>query len=402
MKKRILLFVVILAVVFPILPVWASQQTRETLRELERQLGASRGQVSEAQSLLSEIQGEMSEVVAEMQRLDQRIVDVSIEIEDIEMALMDLEIRIEDAEYELGLAQAESDQHREVLRYRLRAMHEMGQVGLVDALFQATSFADFVTLLDHMRTVAQFDQDLLMRLEDAERRVFSTIDSLNRDHRRIEDLHVLWNSTMQEYETAHAERAEWLYALAEDEAGQAMILAIFEEEQRALQSQVNIYQRRYADEVREQERLRRIEAENARLAHLNNFNGSFAWPVPASSRVTSPFGRRYHPITRRAEHHTGIDIGAPSGTRIIAAADGYVRFVGWSGGYGNTVIIDHGNGYSTLYAHNSRNRVTQGQRVNRGDHIADVGSTGMSTGPHLHFEIRRNNVAVNPASYLGL
>ncbi|MCL2216411.1 MAG: M23 family metallopeptidase, partial [Defluviitaleaceae bacterium] len=89
----------------------------------------------------------------------------------------------------------------------------------------------------------------------------------------------------------------------------------------------------------------------------------------------------------------------PAGTRINAAADGIVRLAGWSGGYGLTVIIDHGNGYSTLYAHNSRNRVTQGERVTRGQHIADVGTTGMSTGNHLHFEIRRNGVAIDPLPF---
>ena len=97
--------------------------------------------------------------------------------------------------------------------------------------------------------------------------------------------------------------------------------------------------------------------------------------------------------------HTGIDVSAPTGTRINAAAEGYVRFVGWMGGYGNTIIIDHGGGYSTLYAHNSRNRVAQGQHVRAGQHIADVGSSGLSTGPHLHFEVRRNNVAVDPMAF---
>jgi murein DD-endopeptidase MepM/ murein hydrolase activator NlpD len=106
-----------------------------------------------------------------------------------------------------------------------------------------------------------------------------------------------------------------------------------------------------------------------------------------------------HPIVRQNRMHSGIDVPAPTGTRLIASAEGYVRFAGWSGGYGNTVIIDHGNGYSTLYAHNSRNRVTTGQFVTRGQHIADVGSTGMSTGPHLHFEIRINNSAINPMRY---
>ena len=126
------------------------------------------------------------------------------------------------------------------------------------------------------------------------------------------------------------------------------------------------------------------------------------WPVPGYFTVTSGYGNRRHPFSGRQEFHTGIDIGARSGANVVAAESGMVTMSGWHGGYGQTIVIDHGNGLSTLYAHNSALLAREGQWVNRGDVIARVGSTGISTGPHLHFEIRQNGRHFNPAPSLGI
>jgi murein DD-endopeptidase MepM/ murein hydrolase activator NlpD len=115
--------------------------------------------------------------------------------------------------------------------------------------------------------------------------------------------------------------------------------------------------------------------------------------------VTSEFGNRNNPFGRGTQFHGGTDVGAPTGTPIRAMQDGYVTFEGWNGGFGLKIRIDHGNGYTTWYAHNSRNLVRVGDFVTRGQHIANVGSTGQSTGPHLHFEIHRNGQRVDPMSY---
>jgi murein DD-endopeptidase MepM/ murein hydrolase activator NlpD len=127
-------------------------------------------------------------------------------------------------------------------------------------------------------------------------------------------------------------------------------------------------------------------------------SASFRWPL--RGRLTSRFGYRTDPITRRRDLHTGLDISSPRGTRIVASAAGHVVYAGWMGGYGRTVVIDHGRGYKTLYGHCSSIAVKRGQRVSAGQVIARVGSTGRATGPHLHFEVRKGNVPVNPLKYL--
>ena len=125
---------------------------------------------------------------------------------------------------------------------------------------------------------------------------------------------------------------------------------------------------------------------------------SYRWPV--MGRINSPFGWRRHPVTRRRDFHTGIDIKASRGMVIRAARDGRVAYSGWMGGYGKVVVVEHTGGQSTLYAHCSSLLVPQGTRISQGQNIARVGTTGRSTGPHLHFEVRRGNSPVNPLQYL--
>ena len=134
--------------------------------------------------------------------------------------------------------------------------------------------------------------------------------------------------------------------------------------------------------------------------HMGGGDGTFIWPTPGHTRITSPFGLRPSPGGIGSTNHGGIDIGAPMGAQIVASASGEVTASGWGGGFGNMIIIDHGNGYRTLYAHNSVNHVTVGQFVMQGQIIGLVGSTGNSTGPHLHFEIIRNGVRIDPMLYL--
>ncbi|MCL2198486.1 MAG: M23 family metallopeptidase [Defluviitaleaceae bacterium] len=397
MKKIIAILIVLL--VLPILPAFATPATRERHRQLQQQLNQATQSVREQQNLLSGTRHEMSQLMMEMQELDQQIMDAAEALESIELSQLDTEIRIADAEAELEAAREEYDLQFELLRTRVRVIHEEGQIGFLDVLFQAESIVDFFLRWEYIRAIAEFDHALLDRLQSAEQEITNHIEDLVRWRNMVEDLQFQYDRILDDLEFMMYEREIWFANLAENEEVLAELVAMYEHEQRMAQAAFGEIQAQLRREESEIVRRANAEAHSARLAALNNFEGEFQWPIPTHSRISSPFGMRFHPILRQNRHHSGIDVGAPTGTRLIASADGYVRFAGWSGGYGNTVIIDHGNGYSTLYAHNSRNRVVTGQRVSRGDHIADVGSTGMSTGPHLHFEIRVNNRAVNPMNY---
>jgi len=402
LRKKFILLLIALIFILPVLPVGATPATRERFRQQYEQQTVARQAVREQQNLLAGTRHEMSQLLAEMQEIDQQLADAAEAIEANDEALYAIEVRISYAEADLDTARKEYDLHMEILRERVRGMHEHGSLGMLDVLFQAESIFDFFTRWELMRVAAQFDRDLLASLEEAESRVLSNVDDLARMSMQIEDLQWQQMRAKEELDLVLARQQLWFADLADDEAKMAELLAIFEEEQRAAEASFAEIQARLHREETEMARAAAAEARAVSLARLNNFDGQFMWPIPThgfSGRPGASFGMRMHPILRVYRHHSGIDVGAPTGTRLYAAADGYVRFAGWSGGYGNTVIIDHGNGYSTLYAHNSRNRVTAGQFVRRGEHIADVGSTGMSTGPHLHFEIRINNRAVDPMLY---
>ena len=148
-------------------------------------------------------------------------------------------------------------------------------------------------------------------------------------------------------------------------------------------------------------RQNRNQKNNNQSTKFNYTGGKLGWPVPGRSTISSGYGSRTSPIKGKGEFHTGLDIPAPTGTKIYAAESGKVINSGSINGYGYTVIIDHGNGLSTLYGHNSQLKVKVGQKVKRGDVIALAGSTGWSTGPHCHFEVRINGKHTNPWSYLG-
>lgn len=395
-------FAIIIAILFvmPIIPVGASPATRERHRQLQEQMQEAQQQVIDQQNLLAGTRQEMSQVLQQMQELDQQLMDAAFALEGIELSLLETEIRIADAEEALSAASDEYDLQFEILRTRVRIMHEQGSMGFLDVLFQAESISDFFARWEYIRVAARFDRDVLAGMQAAQDEISAQIEDLARWRNMITDLQLQHARMYANLEALLREREEWFANLAEDEERFAELLAILEDEQRIAEMSFAEVQTQLRLEEDAIARQRAAEAHNARLAALNDFDGQFQWPIPTHSHISSPFGNRPNPFNRAVQQfHSGIDVPAPTGTPIIAAADGYVRLAGWSGGYGITVIIDHGNGYSTLYAHNSRNRVTVGQRVTRGQHIADVGSTGVSTGPHLHFEIRINNSAVDPMRY---
>ena len=416
--KQTVAIILAFLVLFPY--VWttnvaATPATRARLAELNELRQYAYDAVLEQQILIEGVRYEMEVILQEMYALDMQLMQVMINLEASELALLETQVRIADAEIDLALATQDRDRQYEALRSRLRVMHESGFVSWLDVLLHSQSITDFLLRIEYLRAISQFDQEMLVRLDASKERIEYNANVLARSSVLIWDLARLHEAQEAELYQVLEERADWFAQLAANEHTLELLIDILEEEYHALNYEFGVVHTRLIAEEEEAARLlraqqdaaRRAEAqarEAARQAELNavlNFDGRFAWPLPARgpSDISSGFGTRTNPVTGRTENHQGIDIPAPAGSRINAAADGIVRFAGWSGGWGLMVIIDHGGGYSTVYAHNSRNRVSQGQQVTRGQHIADVGTTGQSTGNHLHFEIRRNNAPVNPMAY---
>jgi len=409
MRNKLTAFVlslVMLLSISHIVNVNATPATRERLAELEQQDRNARQNLRESEHLLDTTREEMSLLFDVMIEYDQKMVDAAYRLTTTELNLLATEVRIYDAEIELERVRQERDVHYEILRERLRVMHEYGQAGLLEVFIQSNNFAEFLSHWEHVRAIAQFDQELLDDIETLEAQYMEIVEDLVRARNLIADLYFQQARALRELEDIQDSHAVWMLSLADDEAFQEELYQLLLAEQEAiyleLQGMRVVYQRELAAAERERQRQAAIEAEQRRLAalaQLGTFDGIFAWPSRTHTRISSGFGSRTNPITRRHENHSGVDIPKPTGTRIYAAADGVVRTSTWNRGFGNVIIIDHGDGYSTLYGHNSRNIVEAGDVVTRGQHIANAGSTGMSTGPHLHFEIRFNNVERNPLDY---
>ncbi len=302
-------------------------------------------------------------------------------------------------ERQLAAARATLERHSDALKRRLVDAYEHGELSYLNVLLAATSFTDFVQRWDDIRLLVEQNQRTVRERRAAEEKVAAIQAQLDAGHREL-----------VAEQTAEEEKRSQLAALGEQ---RRMLVAQADAERQHVAQEVSQLEEISASEEaeltsmiveRQREEAARREADRrarqlaGQTLPAETGPGLFSWPV--SGPITSPFGVRSDPITGRARRHDGIDIGAPMGATISAAASGTVIYAGWEGGYGNTIVIDHDGAVSTLYGHCSQIFVSNGQEVQRGQAIGAVGSTGRSTGPHLHFEVRVNGVAVDPTGRL--
>jgi len=399
MKKRFLAALLVLVFLVPVMPVMANDW--QALRDQHENALAD---VRTREEELSATRSEMDRIYTELLRLDDRLSSAVDDLLYIDRALTFTISVLAQAEIELAIAQEDLERQFEATRAWLRVMQEQGTTGFLSVLFQATSLRDLFIRMENVNTIARHNEEMVERLIAYEARVAEMQNDYLRQLSSVEGLQQRQQGYIEYLEQLEAERETFFMELMADEERQIALVAFYQEQaavaDAAWRAAYQEHQRQLEQQRLERERRRTQE----RIRNMSNLNGQFLWPIPSvtTANITSPFGNRRHPISRRMEHHDGIDIRAPRGTHIVAADGGTVILSGRHGGYGITVIIDHGGGLHTLYAHNSRNLVSVGDVVSRGQVVAHVGSTGVSTGNHLHFEVRVDGRPVNPAPFLGL
>ena len=377
------------------------KQSQQKIQQTKQQLEAARGKLHQARFKVQSISQQLHET-------NNAITRVTGEIGDLSDAIAVTERRLAVRQRQLADIQASLKRHTDALNRRLVDIYEQGSTSYLDVLLNSTSFEDFVERLDFLRFIVRSDTDL--------------IDRVNAEQRRYQRIVADLEQTQADLDAQRGDRQRKRGQLGDLAARRGELLYAATLQQNVIQQHVQQLEDLTAAEeaqlqtlIVERQREEAAAAQAARLAALaarraaaiaagqpppNEAVGSGHFIWPAQGPVVSGFGMRWHPILGGYRMHTGIDIGASYGSPIVASDDGIVLYVGWYGGYGNTVILDHGSGLSTLYAHCSAILVTQGQQVARGQAIARVGATGYATGPHLHFEIRVNGVPVNPMSRL--
>ena len=386
-------------VVSEAIPVPAYAVTQSQIDELKEQRNVIRAQRQEKQAIVEALEAEKADVVAQKQAMDERNMYTlqQIQLNNQEIELYDEMIAEKAAELEE--AQRLENEQLERYRARVRAMEENGGYNILAIISKSDSFSDMLTAMDDVGEIMESDR----QLEDAYIAARENTESVKADYEdtraELEELKAQLKAEQEELEKDIEEAIQIILDLENDlENRQAEYDAIMAAEDAANATIDKL--------VAELEAQRAAEAAAAAAAAGGssgggsaNASGSFLWPVASYVYVSSRFGLRVHPITGKTKNHTGIDIASNQGTAVYASDGGSVTLAGWNGGYGNCIMIDHGNGYVTLYGHLSSISVSVGQTVSQGATIGAVGSTGNSTGPHLHFEVLKNGTRIDPEQF---
>ena len=386
-------------VVSEVIPVPAYAVTQSQIDELKEQRNVIRAQRQEKQAIVEALEAEKADVVAQKQAMDERNMYTlqQIQLNNQEIELYDEMIAEKAAELEE--AQRLENEQLERYRARVRAMEENGGYNILAIISKSDSFSDMLTAMDDVGEIMESDR----QLEDAYIAARENTESVKADYEdtrsELEELKAQLKAEQEELEKDIEEAIQIILNLENDlENRQAEYDAIMAAEDAANATIDKL--------VAELEAQRAAEAAAAAAAAGGsggggsaNASGSFMWPVASYVYVSSRFGLRVHPITGQKKSHTGIDIASNQGTAVYASDGGSVTLAGWNGGYGNCIMIDHGNGYVTLYGHLSSISVSVGQTVSQGTTIGAVGSTGNSTGPHLHFEVLKNGTRIDPEQF---
>lgn len=349
--------------------------------DLEDQLADLQRQAEEQQAKTNEASAKVESVSERLRQIQEELRVATAEYREVKGQLDSVEDKISDNTELLRKTEADLKVKNKKLQKRVRDIYINGQISYVDVLFGAKDFADLMTRMDVLKRIIKHDYDLIMKVKEEKATVENTRAQLEKDKAEAEVL----------VADAQAKKAK-----VEDKESEQQVLldqAIYDRD-----TSERMYEEIMAASQEVANMIRRSQMSSAGYSGAPAGAGGMIWPI--SGPITSEFGWRTHPIFGTARFHSGLDIGGDYGMPIYAAASGTVIYAGWISGYGNAVIIDHGGGVTTLYGHNDSLNVSEGENVAQGQVIAMCGSTGNSTGPHCHFEVRENGEPVSPYGYL--
>lgn len=401
-----------------------------------------RSNMAGTQSMISQTRSQVVTVQAEILALDAQITQVNIKIDQLNGEMQKLQAEIAQTKAELEAAKAELLEKKNLYAKRLRAMYIANDRGYLDILLDSTDATSIIGNARMIRSIATSDRELIDEINAKVKEIEEKQALLAEQEKQLAQKQEQARIERSNLEAANAKKTGYMNSLMSNlSAYEAQYDAMLRESD-AIESQIaNLdlsiqkakeeesariaKQRAAAAEARREKEAAARKASRStgrtastRSASVNSApavsddvvsygekatpeakTGELYWPVPGHHRITSPFGYRIHPILKYRKLHTGVDIGAPNGTPVVSAASGTVIASRFMSGYGNCIMIDHG-GKVTVYAHLSSRAVSPGQSVSAGETIGYVGSTGMSTGAHLHFEVRVNGAVQNPLNYL--
>lgn len=435
------------------LAVWPMSLARgNSLEEAQQEKEKLENSLNEAQALVEELKGSKSNIQDKVTQLDAKLTKISADISNLESQLEDKNLEISDTSKVLKEAEEDAAAQYERMKVRIRYMYENRDKSYVEQILSARSISDVLNAVEYISQITRYDRQMLDKYQQTQVTVKDAKTALEQEKAELQQMQAKVEENRQAVSVLLTAKESELTAVNQDIKEANSQADAFEAELIA-QEEV-IAQIRAAEEAKQAARAKaeaeakaraeaeakaRAEAEARAAAEAaaaaaeqestqepqegdsqetetenppetvpepepipeDTYNGgAFLWPCPASTRITSDYGNRESPTAGASSNHKGIDIGAPYGSDIVAAADGEVIFAGYSNGGGNYVMIDHGGSLYTVYMHASSLCVSKGDKVTRGQTVAKVGSTGISTGNHLHFGVSLNGGYVSPWNYL--
>ena len=357
-------------------------------------------QSKKARDVLKDITADKNDLLYELLLLDIELEEVSEEYTQVSEELERTNALLAQTEIDLAEAEAQYDAQYAALKERVRYMYENGDIGYLEMLFSVKSFEDFLNRLEYISCIVEYDQNMEKNLLETEQTIAAKLEEISAKQVEVSVLSAQLERKQHALQEAEEEKTAKVHLLMEDEKNALQEAKNLEAADAAVAAQIKKYEAEQAAAEAARRAAAAKASASANTGSTTKYNGQFLWPVPGHSRISSGYQWRTHPITGKREFHKGIDIPAPRGTNIIAAEGGTVITSGYLSGFGNTVIISHGGGLSTIYAHADKLLVSVGQTVSRGQVIARIGTTGTSTGYHLHFQVMDNGEHTSPKKYL--
>lgn len=420
MKNRLKIITsIMLTLIFCMQPVCNVQATEESnLSEAQQEKKTLENDLQKAKELIDSLKGSKEDIQSEVEKLDKQLNEISGKVKEFESRLSKKRQEIADTESALNKAKEQEKKQYRNMKKRIQFMYENGQTSYVEMLLSADSFTDFLNAVEYITQISQYDRKMLKEYQNMQVTIADTQKTLETDYASLQSLQAKVQEEKQAVAALESAKKGELNDVADDLTDAQTVAKAYEAEiqaQNEVIAQIQAAQKRAAEQQAAQQQAQAAEenqgatdaagenqntAQNTTPSGNGQSTGSMMWPCPSSKRVTSDYGPRTSPTNGASSNHKGIDIGAAYGADIVAADGGTVLVATYSSSGGNYVIIDHGGGLCTVYMHASSLTVSAGQTVSKGQVIAKVGSTGISTGNHLHFGVTLNGVYVSPWGYV--
>lgn len=372
----------------------------KSMSDLKNDLASKQKETNTLKKQIQDKKGDKNDATARRQELDVEISGIEDEIDDVQAVINEKQSEINSANAKIEGLNKDIENTSKQLKARMKVMYEYGNTSYLEIIMESKGFSDLFTRVAAVQAIVKHDNSVLDKYASQVEELTAAKQLVENEKQEQVEAKQLLTGRKDKLETLQAEKDQLIKQLNNDIAALEAEEQQKEKDAQAIQNEINkaLEAQKKAAAAAAAKAAKSGTAVNTAVTYKGN--GKFLWPSASSTTITSKFGYRIHPISGKKSLHRGIDISAPAGSNVLAAEAGVVLTAGYNGSYGNYVVINHGGGYVTLYAHNSKLVVKAGDSVTRGQTIAKCGSTGNSTGNHIHFEVQVNGGLVNPLNYL--